>query len=84
VGGLGLLEAPGFGEWRGWERKCILPLNVLKGRLGFKIAHLKVRSLTSKTTQLRLDLPGSGRDVFTLSETWFHQNTEPQLTSIPS
>ena len=60
-----------------------LPLDELRGKPGFKIAHLNVRSLTSKVNQLRLDLPRSKLDVMTISETWLTCNIEDRLTTIP-
>ena len=59
-----------------------LPLNALKGLPGLKIGHLNVRSLTHKIEQLRLDLPPSGFDIFTLSETWLNNSIEAKLTTI--
>jgi hypothetical protein len=59
-------------------------LDVLKERPCFKFAHLNIHSLTCKIAQLRLDLLGSGFDIFAVSETWLNKNTELQshLTSI--
>ena len=54
----------------------------LRGRPGLKIAHLNVRSLLGKVNQLRLDLPESGLDLLTLSETWLTASTEERLTTI--
>ena len=59
-----------------------LPLNELRGLPGFKVGHLNVRSLTSKIEQLRLDLPKSGLDILTISETWLNSETEKKLTTI--
>ena len=75
LGGLGGLgEAP--------VKAAKLPLNELKGLPGFKIGHLNIRSLTHKIDQLRLDLPSSDFDVFTLTETWLNEETEERLTTI--
>ena len=54
----------------------------MRGRPGFKVGHLNVRSLTHKINQLRIDLPQSSFDVFTLSETWLTPETEDRLTTI--
>ena len=59
-----------------------LPLNELRGQPGFKIAHFNFHSLTHKIDQLRIDLPGSGIDIFAISETWLNNHIEPKLTSI--
>ena len=59
-----------------------LPLNALKGLPGFKIGHLNIRSLTHKIEHLRMDLPTSGLDVFTLSETWLNTTTEDKLLTV--
>ena len=67
-------------EWRGTLGE--LSLTELRGRPGFKIAHLNVRSLTSKINQLRLDLPQSDIDILTVSETWLHACIEDRLTTI--
>ena len=61
-----------------------LPLEELRGRPGLKIAHLNVRSITSKINQLRVDLPNSNLDILTTSETWLNGNTEDRLASIPN
>ena len=50
---------------------------------GLKVVHLNVRSLISKMDQLRMDLPKSGIDIFSLSETWLGSQTEDRLTSMP-
>lgn len=47
------------------------------------MAHLNIRSILSKIDQLRLDLPLSGLDVLTISETWLSAQHENKLTSIP-
>ena len=44
--------------------------------------HLNIRSLTNKINQIRVDLPASGIDVLTVSETWLNHNTEDRLASI--
>ena len=62
----------------------MLPLNELKGWPGFKIVYLNVRSLVSKIEQLRLDLPASGIDVMSISESWLHTDIEEKLTTIPN
>ena len=59
-----------------------LSLTKLRGRPGFKIALLNVRSLVQKINQLRLDIPNSGFDIFTVSETWLNANTEDRLATI--
>ena len=60
-----------------------LPLNELRDRPGFKVAHLNVRSLVNKIEQLRMDLPESGLDVLTISESWLTPSTEDKLATIP-
>ena len=50
---------------------------------GFKVAHLNMRSLVSKIDQLRIDLPDSGIDILTVSETWLNVNVENRLLSMP-
>ena len=60
-----------------------LPLMELKGQPGFKIGHLNICSLPNKIDQLRIDLPESGFDVFTISETWLNSCMEDRLTSVP-
>ena len=57
-------------------------MNELKGLPGFKISHLNIRSLTNKIDQLRIDLPNSGFDIFTISETWLNHLVEDKLVSI--
>ena len=59
-----------------------LPLNELKGQPGFKIGHLNIRSLLHKIDLLRLDLPNSDFDIFSISETWLTNQTEDKLTTI--
>ena len=49
---------------------------------GFTILHLNVRSLVPKVNQLRIDLPYSGIDIFSLSETWLNSQIENKLISI--
>lgn len=61
---------------------CLLPLTDLRGRPGFKIAHLNVRSLVGKINQLRLDLPNSSLDILSVSETWLTANTEDRLATV--
>ena len=56
----------------------------LRGRPGFKIAHLNVRSLVHKINQIRLDLPISDIDIFSISETWLNSTVEDRLTSVPN
>ena len=60
----------------------MLPLIELMEQPGLKIAHFNVHSLTHKMDQLRMDLPGSGIDIFVISETWLNNHIEVRLTSI--
>ena len=59
-----------------------LPLDELRGKPSFKIAHLNIRSLVHKINQLRIDLPCSQLDVLTISETWLNKDTEDRLASV--
>ena len=40
--------------------------------------------MVSKIDQLRMDLPSSGIDILTISESWLNSDTEDKLTSIPN
>ena len=46
------------------------------------MGHLNVRSLVNKIDLLRLDLPRSGFDIFTVAETWLNTTVEEKLTTI--
>ena len=48
-----------------------------------KISHLNICRLTHKINQLRADLPRSGFDVFTTSETWLDRTVDDRLTTMP-
>ena len=40
--------------------------------------------MVNKVNQLRLDLPSSGIDILSISETWLTASTEDRLTTVPS
>ena len=72
-------------QTHGPGKRCnALPVNELKGRPGFKIVHLNVRSLVSKIEQLRMDLPSSGIDILSISKSWLRSDIEEKLTTIPN
>ena len=69
-------------KWGHQEGK--FPVSDLKALSGFKIGYLNVCSLTHQIEQLRLDLPRTIFDTFTISETWLNKTIKTKLTSIPN
>ena len=60
-----------------------LSLGDLGDQPGLVITHLNVRSLIPKIDQLRIDLPCSNIDLFSMSETWLDDRVEERLISVP-
>ena len=60
----------------------MINIETLKSQNSLKFCHLNVRSLFNKIESLRLDIPDSGIDFLTISETWLHSELSTSLVNI--